>query len=63
MNVDRRGVMVFGGNGQVFATNVSICESQTIKSLRACHFMNQVQVNVEQIWRTVFTLNHYVVIP
>ena len=55
--------MILGSNGQVFATNVSACETQAIEGLRRGHLVDQMQIDVEQVWCTVVTLYDQVVVP
>ena len=49
VNVGRRHVVVFGCNREFRTTNRALRQTQAIESLRACHFMNEVQVDVQKI--------------
>ncbi len=57
------GVVVFGGDGEVWAANLAAGHAQTVECLWTGYLVNQVQVDVEQVWRTIFALGDQVVIP
>jgi len=40
VNIDSWSVVIFGGDSQVFAPNVSVSESQSVECLRASYLMN-----------------------
>jgi hypothetical protein len=55
--------VVFSGNGEVWAANLSAGKAQTIESLRAGYFVDQVQVNVKKVRGAIFALGDQVVVP
>ena len=63
IDINRRRVVVLGCNREVGATDLASGHTQTIECLRAGHFVNQVQVDVEKIGRTVFTVHYDVISP
>ena len=42
--------MIFGGDGQVGATNRAAAQAQTIERLRTGYLVHKVQIDVQQIW-------------
>ena len=49
VDVDRRHIVVLGGDSQVAPSDGATGKAQTVECLRACHLMNEVQVDVDQI--------------
>ncbi|CAB5046366.1 unannotated protein [freshwater metagenome] len=49
MDISSWHVVVFCSNGEVGTAQWATSQTQTIKSLRACYFMNKVKVDVEQV--------------
>jgi hypothetical protein len=54
--------VVFSRHGEVWASNLATVDAQAIKSLRARHFVNEVEVDVQQVWFAGCAL-HNVAIP
>ena len=63
INVHGGGVVIFGCDCQIGATHLASSHAQTIKCLRAGHFMNQMQVDVEQVRGAIFPMYNYVISP
>ena len=63
VDIDRRSVVVLSCNREVRATNLASGHAQTIKCLRTGHLVDQVQVDVQKIRRTVFTVHYDVISP
>jgi hypothetical protein len=55
-------VVVFGCHSEVWASNLATVDTQAVKSLRARHFVNEVEVDVQQVWFAWCAL-HDVAIP
>jgi hypothetical protein len=49
VDVDRRHVVVLGGDGQVRSPDAAACEPQPVERLRTGHFMNEVQVDIDHV--------------
>ena len=56
VDVPGRGVVVLGGDGEVGAAHGAPGESESVEGLRAGHLVDEVQVDVDKVRRTVFTL-------
>ena len=63
INVHCGGVVIFGCDREIGATHLASSHAQTIKCLRAGHFMNQMQVDVEQVRGAIFPMYNYVISP
>jgi hypothetical protein len=62
VNVFGWNVVVFGCHGEIWASNLATVNTQAVESLWARHFVNEVKVDVQQVWFTGCTL-HNVAIP
>ena len=49
VDVQRRGVVVLGGDGQVRAAQLAAGQAETLEGLRGGHLMDQVEVDVEKV--------------
>ena len=49
VDVDRRHVVVLGGDGQVRSPNTAAGEPKPVERLRAGHLVDEVQIDVDQI--------------
>jgi hypothetical protein len=54
VDVDRRHVVVFGGDGEVGPAHRAPVEPKPIEGLRAGHLMYEVQIDVDQVWLARF---------
>ncbi|CAB4907709.1 unannotated protein [freshwater metagenome] len=63
IDVERGGVVVFGGDGEIGATHRTTGLAQSVERLRARDLVHQVQVDVNQVGRAVSALGHEVVVP
>jgi hypothetical protein len=54
--------VVFGCHGEVWASNFATVDAQAVESLRTRHLMNEMEINVEQVWFAGCAL-HNVAIP
>ena len=49
VDVDRRHVVVFGGDRQVRSPHAAAREPQSVERLRAGHLVHEVQIDVDQV--------------
>ena len=63
INGQRRCVVVLSGNREVQAADGTSGLAQTIKSLRTGYFVNEVEVDVDEIGGAVFAFDDQVVVP
>ncbi len=63
VDVDRRHVVVFGGQCQIGTAHRAVRQPQTIERLRTCHFVHQVQIDVNQVGFGAVARYHQVVVP
>ena len=63
VNVDRGRVVVLGRDRQVGAAHLAAGQAQALEGLGARDLVHQVEVDVQQIGGTVFTLGDDVVAP
>ena len=63
INIDGGGVVVFGCDCQIGATHLAPSHTQTVKCLGAGHFVNKMQVDVEQVRGPIFPMYNYVISP
>ena len=62
INVQGGDVVVLGGDGQVRAAYLATSKTKTVKGLWASHFVNEMQIDVQQIW-FAFGAANYVICP
>ena len=63
VDVDRRHVVVFGGQCQIGTVHRTVRQPQTVERLRTGHFVHQVQIDVNQVRFGAVTRYHHVVVP
>ena len=63
VDVERGGVVVFGGNGEVGATHRATGLSQAVERLGAGDLVHEVQVDVNQVGHAVGAVDNEVVVP
>ena len=57
-------IVIFGGDGQIRTADLPACHSQTLKGLRGSYFVNEMQVDVEQVFvAAVLTVLDYMSLP
>ena len=49
VDVRRRDVVVLGGDGEVGSAHVPTCQSQPVEGLRTRDFVDEVEVDVDQV--------------
>ncbi len=61
--VFRRWNVVIDNSQRLFRmTHLTTCHTQTFKSLRACHFVHKMAINIKEAG-TIVLLIHYMVVP
>jgi hypothetical protein len=63
VDLEGRGVVVLGGNGEVRAPDGPASEPEPVERLRARHLVDEVEVDVEQVRLPGATLAHDVRVP
>ena len=63
VNVDRRHVVIFGGERQFGTAHRAAGQAQTVKGLRTGHLMYQVQIDVNQVGLGATAGGHHMVVP
>ena len=58
-----RNVVVLGCDGQIRAAHLAPCQTEAIKSLWRGNLVDEVQIDINQIWFAVVALLDYVVTP
>jgi hypothetical protein len=62
IDIEGRDVVILCCDGQIRASYLATSEAKAIEGLRAGHLMNEMEVDIEQIWFTLCA-SHAMVLP
>ena len=61
MDILGRHIVVFGRHGEVWSANSALCQTKTVKCLRARHFVHEVQIYIYKVWLVRARTDHMAV--